>query len=127
MTIGSLGDIVFECSEVYLNTFSDLKRQKTWKYAEHEIIKGKAKLQKLGRQLDTITFQGKFADYFCKPLTEIKMLEDEAEKKEPLVLVIGDETFGEFVIESIIETWKETDGIGNPRVIEFEIALKEYF
>ncbi len=127
MNVGCLGEIVFECSEEYTNTIAELKRQKTWKYAEHEIVKGKARLQKLGRQLDTITLQGKFVDYFCNPSSEIKKLENEAEKKEPLVLVLGDETFGEFVIETIVETWKETDGTGNPRIIEFEINLKEYY
>lgn len=127
MRIGALGNIVFEFSETYANTLSELKRQKTWKYAEHEIVKGKARLQRLGRQLDTVTLQGRFVDYFCHPLQEIKKLEKEAEKKEPLVLVIGDEIFGEFVIESISETWIETDGQGHPRVIEFEITLKEYY
>jgi phage protein U len=128
MRLGCLGDIVFEFSEQHANTFSELKRQRTWKYAEHDIIKGKARLQKLGRQLDAISLTGKFVDYFCSPLEELRRLTEEAEdKKDPLVLVLGDEAFGEFVIESIQDSWRETDGNGNPRVIEFEITLKEYY
>lgn len=126
-TVGALGDIAFEISESYINSFEELKRQKTWKYAEHEIVKGKSRLQRLGRQLDTVTLSGRFVDYFCVPSSEIKRLEEEAEKIEPLVLVIGEETFGEFVIESISETWRETDNMGHPRVIEFEVSLKEYY
>ncbi|HOP33226.1 MAG TPA: phage tail protein [Candidatus Hydrothermia bacterium] len=127
MKIGVLGGIVFEVSQLYVNSFSEIKRESTWKYAEHEIVKGKSRLQKLGRQLDTVTIAGRFVDYFCHPISEIKKMKTEAEKKEPLVLVVGDEVFGDFVIESINETWQETDGAGNPRVIEFEVQLKEYF
>jgi len=127
MKIGVLGDIAFEVSEKYINSIIEIKRQSNWKYAEHEIVKGKSRLQRLGRQLDTVTFTGRFVDYFCNPLSEIKRLKAEAEKKELLALVLGDEVFGDFVIESISETWQETDGVGNPRVIEFEVQLKEYF
>lgn len=127
MKIGALGDIVFEVSEEYTNSITEIKRQSSWKYAEHEIIKGKSRLQKLGRQLDTVTFTGRFVDYFCNPLSELKRLKAEAEKKDPLVLVLGDEVFGDFVIESISETWHETDGAGNPRLVEFEVQLKEYY
>jgi phage protein U len=126
MKIGALGDIAFEFSERYANSIDELKRGRSWKYAEHEIVKGKSKLQGLGRQLDTVSFSGRFVDYFCYPLDEMHRLEAEAEKGEPLVLVLGDETFGEFVIESISETWRDVDGSGNPRVIEFEVSLKEY-
>lgn len=127
MRLGCLGDIVFEVSERHINAMSELKRERRWSYAEHEIIKGKARLQMLGRQLDTVTIAGRFVHWFCKPLLEIKRLEEEAEKKEPLVLVMSDETLGEFVIESITETWKEVDNEGNPRVIEFEMTLREYY
>ncbi|MBI4691692.1 MAG: phage tail protein [Nitrospirae bacterium] len=126
MKIGAIGDFVFELSGEYANSIDELKRQRSWKYAEHEIVKGKSKLQSLGRQLDTVSFSGRFVDYFCIPIDEIHRLQDEAEKDEPLSLAIGDESFGEFVIESISETWRETDGSGNPRVIEFEVNLKEY-
>lgn len=126
MKIGALGDIAFEFSEKYANSIDEMKRSRSWKYAEHEIVRGKSRLQGLGRQLDTVSFSGRFVDYFCKPIEEMRRLEAEADKKEPLVLVLGDETFGEFVIESIFETWREVDGSGNPRVIEFEVQLKEY-
>ncbi|MBI3584194.1 MAG: phage tail protein [Nitrospinae bacterium] len=126
MNIGVLGDIAFEISEDHINNINELKRSRTWKYAEHEILKGKSRLQSMGRQLDTVSFSGRFGDYFCNPLEEIHKLEKEAEKGESLVFVFGDEIFGEFVIESVSETWRETDGLGNPKVIEFEVSLKEY-
>jgi len=127
MRIGVLGDIVFEVSQSKVYSPESLRRQSTWKYAEHEIIKGKSRLQKLGRQLDTVSLTLRFVDYFCVPLAEVKRLKEQAEKKEPLTLVIGDEVFGDFVIESIAETWVETDGNGNPRLIEVEVQLKEYY
>ncbi len=126
MKIGALGDIAFEFTKYHSNSFDELKRERSWKYAEHEIVKGKGKLQALGRQLATISFSGKFIDTFCVPLAEINRIVEEAEKQEPLVFVVGEETFGDFVIEMIAETWRETDGIGTPRVIEFDVALKEY-
>ena len=126
MRTGVLGDIVFEVSQSKVYSPESLRRQSTWKYAEHEII-GKSKLQKLGRQLDTVSITLRFVDYFCVPLTEVKRLKEQAGKKEPLTLVIGDEVFGDFVIESIAESWVETDGNGNPRLIEVEVQLKEYY
>ncbi len=126
MEIGALGDIAFEFSEDFSNSIDELRRQRTWKYAEHEIVSGKSKLQSLGRQLDVIAFSGRFLDSFCVPLTEITRLADAADNEEPLPFAVGDEAFGDFVVESITETWKEVDGDGNPRVIEFDIALKEY-
>lgn len=126
MKIGVLGDIAFQVSEHSINSFEELRRERSWKYAEHEIVKGKSKLQALGRQLDQVTFSGKFISTFCVPTAEMKRLEDEAEKDEPLPFVVGEEIFGEFVIERVAETWRETDGLGRPLVIEFEVQLKEY-
>ena len=135
MKIGALGDIVFEITSdpadmggtsPFANSIDELKRERSWKYAEHDIVKGRGKLQALGGQLASVSFSGKFVDCFCVPLTEINRIVEEAEKGEPLVFVVGDEVFGEFVIEKISETWSETDGNGNPRVIAFDVSLKEY-
>jgi len=127
MQWGALGSIAFQVSSNYARSVTELSREHTWKYAEHEIAKDKSRLQWLGRQLDKITFKGKFFDWFCDPKTEIDKLIAEADKKEPLVLVIGNETLGEFVIEKIQETWKNVSAKGKLRVVEFEVTLKEYY
>lgn len=126
MKIGALGDIVFEFSEIYSNSIEELARSSSWKYAEHEIIKGKSRLQRLGRELDTVNFRGRFIDSFCDPIEEIRKLKNEAEKDQPLMLVIGEEIFGKFVIESISESWISTEKDGKPKIIEFEVILREY-
>ena len=121
-----LGDIAFEVSSEYARTISEMTLEHTYKYAEHEIITGKSKLQYLGKQLDKIGFKGILSDYFCNPEDEIKKLMNEANKRKPLVFVVGENVLGEFIIEKIRQTWKDVSVSGKVRTIEMEIELKEY-
>jgi len=125
--VAVLGNITFQVSEKYALALYEFKRTHTYKYAEHEMAKGKARLQRLGKQLDTVTLSGKFVYPFCIPAKEMKRLLEEAERQEALPLVVGEQLIGEFVIEKIEETWIETDSQGHPRVIEFTLELKEYY
>ena len=127
MQWGALGSITFQVSSDCARSITELSREHIWKYAEHEIAKDKSRLQWVGKQLAKITFKGKFLDWFCDPKTELDKLIGEADKKEPLVLVIGNETLGEFVIEKIQETWKSMSTNGKLKVVEFEATLKEYY
>ena len=54
--IGVIGDVVFSVSENHVNTFKDLKRDISAKYATHEVINSKAKVEFLGVNLQTCSF-----------------------------------------------------------------------
>lgn len=125
--LGAWGDIVFEVSEQTIRGLKDLSRTSTWKYAEHEIVKGKNRLQTLGRQLDEVEIKAVLAHPFCKPAQDLKKLKEKADAKKAYPLVIGDEYFGEFVLTELSENWLETDSEGHPRVVEISMKLKEYY
>ena len=124
---GSLGDVAFEVSYEHVNSIGEAAFEHQYRYAEHQIVMGKSKLQWIGKELTKATLKGVLSDAFCKPKKEIEKLKKEASKNEPLVFVIGDEIIGLFVIERIKETYKEVSSKGDVRLIEFEAHLKEYY
>jgi len=125
--LGVWGDIVFEVSLEAIRGLKELYRRATWKYAEHEVVKGKNRLQALGRQLDEVEIKAVLAHPFVKPAQELKKLKEKADEKKAYPLVIGDEYFGDFVLEELSEDWVETDSEGHPRVVEISMKLKEYY
>jgi phage protein U len=126
MIWGSLGSINFVVSSSYVRSADELTKHKKYKYAKLEIIKGKSRIQSLGEDSDRITMRGIFSDNFCKVEYEIKKIEYEARKKEGLVLVVGEDLLGVFVIEKFRVVAKEVSNKGKLRLVEFEMNLLEY-
>ncbi len=122
--VGSLGEIVFE--GILTPEKESFKRKRQYNWAEIGSLK-KPMLQRIGDKLDEVEFEiklVKFGDF--EPEDWLEKLYNEAEKEEPLTLIIGDYVEGDFVIVSIEETLKATDSKGNIVAIYVKVKLKEY-
>lgn len=117
-----LGNMIFEILEAPL----EMEETERFNYAEHEVLKGKAKLQRLGSKLKEITLTLKLSFLVSEPEETLEKLNELAHSEEPLEFTLGNGKFlGTFVIEEIKKVWKETDNEGNIQTIEVELKLKE--
>lgn len=127
MTVGAYGSVLFEVSAARTAGIHELRRSHEWDHAEHEIIKGRSRLQYLGKRLESITVKGVLADTLVDDVrAELAALVDQADTGEPYPLVIGNESLGQFVAEKLEETWTVVDGLGRLKRAAFEVSLKEF-
>jgi len=121
---GSLGNIIFQ---TYLTPDKEsFKRKKSYNYAEINTYR-KPKLQYIGDKLEEIEFELKFVKTEeLDPEDMLDTLYEEAEKGEPLTLIVGTHIEGDFVITSVEETLKATDSKGNLIAVYAKVKLKEY-
>ena len=125
--IGSFGDVEFVVSSRQLLTFRDFKRNTKSRFATHNLLLQKPKLEFLGRDLTEITFKiqlvkslGIDVEYSAEKLRRM------CEAGADFPLVIGAEVIGRFVVEQIQESAQIVDGNGSMIVEELELTLKEY-
>ncbi|KAA0257219.1 hypothetical protein FHQ18_11685 [Deferribacter autotrophicus] len=124
MVWGSLGSIIFEVHKTP-NKGSFIRKHR-FDYARITTFQ-KPKVQYLRENLEEIEFEMRFYFYSgIDPLMESKKLLDEARKKEPLTLMVGDNVIGRFVIEEVEETYKITDNKGNLIDMGVKVRLLEY-
>lgn len=110
-----------------IRTFDDFKRKTSAKFAEHEIVGLKSKLEFVAPGLDEISFQVIFSAFHgLNPLKETDQLREIVQKGEYNALVIGGKVLGNFIIDSISESWKHVDNLGNVLYIAVDLSLKEY-
>lgn len=118
-----LGDFEF----AGLKGFSAYSRTGSALYAEHQILEGKPRLQKIGNSLDEIGISIRLHVSFCKPDEELNILKSFRDEGEVLVLQYGNgKIVGSFVILSIEETVEEADAEGNIFSYLVSFNLKEY-
>jgi len=124
MAWGSLGDIIFEVHKT--PDKGSFVRKHRFDYAKIATFQ-KPKVQHLREDLEEIEFEIRFYLYSgIDPSQESKKLLDEARKKEPLILMVGDDVIGQFVIEEVEETYKVTDNKGNLIDMAVKVKLLEY-
>lgn len=129
MSIGSLGDVVFEASSEKVKTLRDMQRQGSARFATHEIIGKKPLREFLGPGLEKITFQMQFsAGLGVDPASEMKALRELRDKGEALEFVLGGSTVGSelWTIEDLSEDWSRIDGRGKVIFANVSITLQEY-
>jgi phage protein U len=91
------------------------------------MLQGKPRVQRTGERLDSISLSFMFHASFCNPSQEVQRLYDAMQAEEVLPFVLANGTvLGNFVIESVSDTIRKTDGIGNVIYLEAEAKLKEY-
>lgn len=125
--IGSFGDVEFAVSAQLVRTFRDYGRTTKSRFAKHDLLLQKPKLEFLGEDLTEITFK-------IQLLASLGVdVEAEAEKLRRMCraggdypLVIGAEVIGRFVVEQVQETAQVVDGNGTMIIEELELTLKEY-
>ncbi len=127
MPIGTFGTVIFEVSTEKSRTFDEFNRKTAAKFEEHAIIGQKAKLEFISPGLDEISFQVIFSAFHgLNPLKEADQLREIVRKGEYHPLVIGGKVIGNFVLESLSESWKYVDNRGNVLHIALDVSLKEY-
>ncbi len=126
-TIGALGDIVFSVSTNAVKTFNDFKRTASPKFASHGRHLKDTLLEFTGNDPDKISFSMLFSVYLgIDPQAEIKKLKSAAHKGKIMYLVIGRESFGNWVITGLSEGREHIDNKGNTLVAKVDISLTAY-
>ncbi|WP_319403139.1 phage tail protein [uncultured Anaeromusa sp.] len=127
MSIGTFGELTFEVSDSKVRTIDEFKRKTAAKFEEHAILGLKPKLEFIAPGLAEISFQVVFSALLgTSPLKEIEQLKETMQKGEYQSLVIGGKVLGDFVIESMAESWKHIDNKGNLLHAAVDLSLKEY-
>jgi phage protein U len=113
-----LGSIIFEG----LKGFESFASTKEANYAEHALIEGKPKLQRVGDNLENLQVSVLFDVAFCSPQSEVDALEAARSAGEILPLIMGDGRFaGTFVIKSASVTHQKHSNVGS--ILQAEVAL----
>lgn len=118
-----LGDVRFET----LQSFSSLEAQHSAKFAKHEVLKGRPRLQAMENELTTLRFGLKLHWMLGNPDTAYKGLLAALEAQQAVSLVYGSGRFvGWFVIESLTERTLIQDSKGRTAVRELDVELTEF-
>lgn len=124
--VGSLGDVAFEAGGERIMTWNDCVRDTTMHFAQHDVIEGKARLQKLGMGLTEFSLAIVLDVSFCDPETEMKKLDAMQQSGKAYRLILGGRIFGKYVIEGKNENRARTGPRGTPMVAYVQLKLKEY-
>lgn len=127
MQLGTFGDIVFETSADRVRTWQELQRQGSARFAEHEVLHRKPRLEFLGPGLEAMTIKIRLdAQLGLDPLTEIDALRFLRDAGEEKVLIIGGQIFGRFVLADLTEEHRRHGRDGVLLLAEVVLQLKEY-
>ncbi|UNY40557.1 baseplate protein [Pararheinheimera phage vB_PsoM_KLER1-1] len=125
--IGTFGPVTFTSSSNRVRTFKDLKRSKSHRFAEHNVVTGKPKLESIAPGLDTVTFNMRFdLGLGVNPVDELRLLSDIVESGEAYTLMVGNEVIGTFAIKQMDESRDRHDGSGILIVASADLQLQEY-
>ena len=118
-----LGDVRFET----LQSFASLEAQHSAKFAKHEVLKGRPRLQAMENDLTTLRFGLKLHWMLGNPDTAYKGLLAALEAQQAVSLVYGSGRFvGWFVIESLTERTLIQDSKGRTAARELDVELTEF-
>ena len=125
---GSLGRDGEERSLTFalLNTPTNLSLDQGFQFVEQPRIAGKPSLQKVGGELKTLDFSLEWHEGWCNPQVELNKLLRLAGKQEAQALVIGDRSYGNWVIERVSQTFARTDINGVLLQASADVTLKEW-
>lgn len=127
--IAILQDVIFEVSNLFVNTFDNLSRTSKSKYATHEIIGQKPKLEFIGFELDEITFEMNLTRQlfgFIDPMWQVKKVRNYKETKQVLNFTMGSTVYGQYVIETVQDKATHIDNHGNIYRVVLTVTMKEY-
>lgn len=107
--------------------FTSMSSSSETNLAEHALIEGKPKLQRIGTNLTTIDISMMFDISFCDPQTEIDALNSSRESAEVMPLIMGDGRFvGNFVIKTVSDTPMNSAADGKVLQSEVTVSLLEH-
>lgn len=122
--VGILGALPFTCSDGFVLTFRDFRRNCGERWAKHAVIGSQPVAEWCGTEAQEIDLAISLnAGLGVPPQAGMLMLRSMLEGHEAQRLVIGPEYFGRFVLESISESRKHFSGLGVCIVDEVELKL----
>lgn len=124
----ALGSFIFELKTAAFNT---CKKSYEYRWASTDVVGNPPILQALGKGADKCALEGiifpsqvGYISMLGKPMDELKSL---AEEQKAVLMVDGTGNIhGNWVIKQVDETGNYFDKFGNPRKIEFKVALEKY-
>ncbi|TAM05620.1 MAG: phage tail protein [Paraburkholderia sp.] len=118
-----LGDIQFDL----IGYFDGFESTFGANYAEHGLIHGKPRLQRVGDNLDEIRVALSFHFKYCDPEAELLKLRTALAARQAMALVFGNGDYkGWFVLTTVEATSKQTDASGTVMALEANITLREF-
>lgn len=95
--------------------------------AEHEVVGGKARLERTGCNLAEVALRMKFTvEMGLDPAKELSRLESLMDEGSVHPLLLENRNLGRFTLAEIREVITRTDGKGRILATEVEVKLKEY-
>ena len=120
---GQLGNIRFQ-NLIGWNSFT---RRTEASYADHELIEGKPRSQKIGDALDAIRFDIQLHHSFSDVQSDIETLRTACANGDVMPLTNGAGFFyGNFTIRTIDESHSQTFANGTPMLANLSLELVEY-
>ena len=118
-----LGDVEFEL----ITYFDGMEAQFGMDYAEHALIGGKPRLQRVGEKLDEFRLELTFHASYCDPEVELVKLRQAMQSGEARQFVLGNGAYkGWFVITDLTATSRQTDKVGALISLDATVTLREY-
>lgn len=122
MVWGTLGGINFEVGDAP----TKLTYKEATQYAKHDRILGKATLQNVGQELQSLDLSFVFHIGWCNPDEQLQRLQDARIAGEPMPLVLGGGRFeGNYVVESLRVILEQTDAEGQTEQLKVDVGLME--
>jgi phage protein U len=117
-----LGNIKFEA----LKGFETFTQDDEANYAQHALIKGKPKIERVGTNLKQIELAIMLHSAFTVPENDIAALQTSRINGDILTLTLGTgEVIADFVITKLKQTTNKTDGDGRLVWVNIEVSLLE--
>ena len=128
MIVGSLGDIVFEVSEMALFAPDQFTISRDYRYEDHSVLGASPRPEFTGPDLFATTLDLVLrSDLGANPLEDCRALEEMAGRGEVLRLIIANANIGRVTIRKISQNWRRLAGSGGgPAAIALSLELKEY-
>lgn len=130
MSLGVLGNIVFQVSAETVRTFDELTRSISGRWAQHDVLQQKPLTQWSGPGLDEITFTMRFdAALGVKPRNELDNLTMMANGGKAYPFTFGGKPLGRSGLWTIVSVelgFKTLDNRGNLLVGTANVTLREY-
>lgn len=120
----SLGDFMFTVSGL---AYSQFRREMSWRWAEQSRIGQSDLLQYVGAPRKTVVFEGEAHPRYGQSIRALALLEQEAERKVPLLLINADgDVFGYWVITDLSDSAGGISPGGGGRHTTFSLTIKHY-
>lgn len=125
--IGALGGVAFSVSTNLVKTFDEMKRSSTAKYASHNRHLKDTLLEFTGNDPDKITFSMTLSVFLgADPQAEISTLQAAQRSGRIMQLVIGRQSYGNWIIQSLSIDYERWDNNGNALVAKVSVSLTAY-